>query len=139
MFNKPLTKSFLYLIGLINIAEVTINSACALGRASGISMLSLSSLTLGRVGAVVTAASYVLLHFAILTAYTAQGGAILRDFATALSPQVAGSLFAATIGGTMLFALSRLVERLNNFSVAAACIAFLAVVGTAATHADTAS
>lgn len=99
-------------------------------------MLSLGRLTLGSAGAVVTAAAYVFLHLAILTAYTAQGGSILRDAMSQLNPGLAGAIFAGGIGGFMFFAPGRVVERVNNASVIAAAITFLGVVAGAASHAD---
>lgn len=109
-------------------------------------MLSLGRLTLGRVGGIVTAGVYVLLHYAILTAYTAQGGQILdhslplldalvhalstgdghtgADLASALP----GALFASMIGIPMLLLSARSVARANNAAVGGAIAAFFAVV-----------
>lgn len=129
------------------ISEATISTACALGRPSGISLLSLGENTLGRPGAILTAISYTILHYAILTAYTAQGAAtlnhllpVLEQFVhlpiATLPPAAAPALFAAAIGIAMYALSPRTVERLNNALVAAVVATFLAVVYTAGSHTD---
>lgn len=109
-------------------------------------MLSLGRLTLGRVGGIVTAGVYVLLHYAILTAYTAQGGQILdhslplldalvhalstgdHHAGVDLASVLPGALFASMIGLPMLLLSARSVARANNAAVGAAIVAFFAVV-----------
>lgn len=109
------------------------NTACALGRASGISMLSLGALTLGRAGATLTASTYLLLHYAILTAYTAEGGAMLADLTSSLPflqrNLPSGFAFAAAIAGTMYAAPPRVLDALNSLLVFGAGASFLAVMG----------
>lgn len=130
----------------MHITEVTINTACALGRPKGVSLLSLGQLTLGRTGAIVTAAFYTLLHYAILTAYVSQGGLevgeLLSSLASAvhfplhlsLPPYAGGVTFAGFLGGAMYFLSSRRMEMINNGLVAGVLATFAAVVGGAAGH-----
>lgn len=111
-------------------------------------MLSLGELTLGKMGAILSAGSYTLLHYAILTAYTSQGGAmlveLLRDAekyanlgeAFYISPVVAGALFAGGIGGAMYALSTRAVERINNVLVGAVVATFAAVVWASGTHVE---
>eukprot|EP00178_Gracilaria_changii_P027416 TRINITY_DN876_c0_g1_i1.p1 TRINITY_DN876_c0_g1~~TRINITY_DN876_c0_g1_i1.p1 ORF type:complete len:486 (-),score=151.07 TRINITY_DN876_c0_g1_i1:160-1617(-) len=128
-------------------AELTVNSACALGRPTAVSMLSLASLTLGVPGSVVASVSYTLLHYAILTAYTAEGAsdvmALLRHAAHALhvhvavpavlsSPSLHAVAFCATIGALMLSLPPRHMQRLNNVLVAAVVVAFGALLSSPA-------
>lgn len=130
-------------------AEVSINTACSLGRPSGVSVLSLGELTLGRAGAVVTALTYTLLHYAILTAYTSQGGAMLSELlrlaesALCLStasppPALAAAVFATAIGGGMYALSAATVERINNVLVAGVVATFGLVVAAAGSHVDAA-
>lgn len=110
-------------------------------------MLSLGELTLGKAGSIVAALSYTLLHYAILTAYTSQGGAMLIELlrwaesalhtSNVLPPQaLMGTLFAVAIGGGM-YALSKgTVERINNAMVAAVIASFGLVVAAAGGHMD---
>eukprot|EP00178_Gracilaria_changii_P027417 TRINITY_DN876_c0_g1_i4.p1 TRINITY_DN876_c0_g1~~TRINITY_DN876_c0_g1_i4.p1 ORF type:complete len:461 (-),score=145.14 TRINITY_DN876_c0_g1_i4:160-1542(-) len=129
------------------ISELTVNSACALGRPTAVSMLSLASLTLGVPGSVVASVSYTLLHYAILTAYTAEGAsdvmALLRHAAHALhvhvavpavlsSPSLHAVAFCATIGALMLSLPPRHMQRLNNVLVAAVVVAFGALLSSPA-------
>lgn len=127
--------------------EVSINTACSLGRPSGVSVLSLAELTLGKAGSVISALSYTLLHYAILTAYTSQGGAMLSELLrlaesslhlpTALPPQtLAAALFAAAIGGGMYALSAATVERINNALVAGVIATFAFVVAAAGSHVD---
>ncbi len=120
------------------ISEVSVSTACSLGRPSGVSLLSLGRITLGSAGGFVTAAAYTFLHFAILTAYTAQGGTIAHEVwsllttHTSLGVESDESLmqvgFAAVLG-TTLYALSdKAVEKTNDALVVGVLAAFGAVV-----------
>lgn len=93
-----------------------------------------------------TAGVYVLLHYAILTAYTAQGGQILdhslplldalvhalstgdSHTGLGLASVLPGALFASIIGLPMLLLSAQSVARANNAAVGAAIAAFFAVV-----------
>eukprot|EP00177_Eucheuma_denticulatum_P005393 GFKZ01009812.1.p1 GENE.GFKZ01009812.1~~GFKZ01009812.1.p1 ORF type:complete len:564 (+),score=21.84 GFKZ01009812.1:220-1692(+) len=131
------------------ISEVTINTACKLGRPTGLSVLSLGELTLGRVGAILTAGSYTLLHYAILTAYTSQGGAMLaelvRDFEsfthmkeTIVPPVCMAALFAGVLGGGMYGLSAGVVERVNSALVGGVVLSFLGVLAATGGHVDVA-
>lgn len=128
-----------------NLAEVSINTACSLGRPSGVSLLSLGQLTLGKTGAIVTAASYTLLHYAILTAYTSQGGAMLNQLfqmlestlgipVSHLSPIIPAAIFASTVGGCMYALPGRAVQNINNILVVGVLTTFLSILGGAGAH-----
>lgn len=129
--------------------EVTINSACALGRARGISMLSLGALTLGPVGTLITTASYLLLHYAILTAYIAQGGTLCGELFSSLHipfpnalPHPLGLntlLFSMGLGGAMYLAPGKAIERLNITLVIGVIASFFAILVSGGTHIDVAS
>ncbi|PXF42804.1 Tyrosine-specific transport protein 1 [Gracilariopsis chorda] len=96
---------WLYMLttGLL-ISELTINTACSLGRPNAISILSLGKLTLGNFGASLTAVSYTL-----------------------------SVLFAAIIGTSMYTLSSQRVQTINNVLVAAVIASFLSVLlGSAA-------
>lgn len=123
---------------------MTINTACAVGRPSGVSILSLGNLTLGKMGAIITATSYTLLHYAILTAYTSQGTIeafnLLTTFSSSLnilltiplpsslSSFIGGTVFASVIGGAMYFLPSQTVAKLNNALVGGVLATFAAVL-----------
>lgn len=91
-------------------------------------MLSLGRLTLGPAGGIATSLCYVFLHYAILTAYTSQGGHILHSILPYISISSDGALFALAIGLPMLLAPARVVAQFNNLAVAAAALTFAAVV-----------
>lgn len=129
--------------------EVTISTACALGRASGVSMLSLGTVTLGRFGTFITTASYLLLHYAILTAYIAQGGSLFAELLASLplplphpAPEafgLNGLLFATGLGGTMYVASREAIEKLNTTLVFGVLLSFVAILVNGGTHIDIAS
>jgi tyrosine-specific transport protein len=61
------------------LAEVNAATLCELGN-GGVSLTSMSTRTLGRVGTTVSGVCYVLLHYALLVAYISRAGAfILRQ------------------------------------------------------------
>lgn len=104
-------------------------------------------MTLGRGGALITAGTYLLLHYAILTAYTAQGGAMLGELmsdleqgmglpAKSIWPLALAAGFALTIGGGMYSLSTRTVEKVNNVLVAGVVISFLTVVSQTVGHID---
>lgn len=120
------------------ITELSLSAVCSLGRPSGVSILSLGRITLGPVGGAATAVVYTFLHYAILTAYTAQGGAVLGELYTQLLhapalPAVApASLFALGIGGSLLVLPDPAVEALNNVLVGGVALSFVGVMASLA-------
>lgn len=118
------------------------STACSLGRPSGVSLLSLGRITLGEAGGLVTAGAYTLLHYAILTAYTAEGGSVLHELfvmAGQLPPDTPGVVltasqvgFALALGGTLWALSDSAIDRANNVLVAAVVLAFGAVVASLA-------
>lgn len=130
-FFLPVRDSYEFVI------EVTINTACALGRPAGVSLLSLGRITLGKAGSVVTAASYTLLHYAILTAYTAQGGAVVAELLPPLAQLPSWgppALFAGLLGAALYALPQRAVEQANNTLVLGVIGSFAAVVAAGGAH-----
>lgn len=106
------------------IAEVNMNTMCALGR-NAVSIKSMADDTLGVVGSRVTSLTYVFIHCCLLIAYMLQGGALLLELLPAGTlPAAAGApLFAGLAGGSLLFASSKTIDRVNSLLV-------VGVVGT---------
>lgn len=129
---------FMTLSGLL-IAEKTLNQIVRTGR-PGLGLLDLYRSTLGTGGTIVGTAAYFFLHYAMMVAYLAQGGhnvqAIFGGTALAdgtIPPQV---IFAAVIGGTLLWMKPTVVEQVNNVMVLAVGVTFLGIVGIGAQSAD---
>lgn len=61
------------------LAEVNAATLCELGN-GGVSLTSMSTRTLGRVGTTVSGLCYVLLHYALLVAYISRAGAHYAPF-----------------------------------------------------------
>ncbi|GAB0489102.1 hypothetical protein MMPV_000318 [Pyropia vietnamensis] len=118
------------------LAETAVNTQCALGRPSAVSILSMARATLGDGGAAVTSVAYGLLHVAILTAFTAQGGTILSELVGEWGlPAWAGApVFSTALGAFLFFASDGLVAQVNNSLVVATVVLFLALVGATAGH-----
>lgn len=121
------------------LAETAVNTQCALGRPSAVSILSMARATLGDAGAAVTSVAYGLLHVAILTAFTAQGGTILTELFGAggrggggLPVWSGAPVFSAALGAFLFFASDGLVARVNNALVVATVALFLALVAATA-------
>ncbi|OSX80505.1 hypothetical protein BU14_0051s0025 [Porphyra umbilicalis] len=120
------------------LAETAVNTQCALGRPSAVSILSMARATLGDAGGAATAAAYGLLHVAILTAFTAQGGTIVAEQAAAALgtggwPDAAGApAFAGALGAFLYAASDGLVAAVNNVLVAATVATFVGLVAATA-------
>jgi len=128
---SSLIAAWLYMLvsGLL-LAEVSLHTMCTLGR-SGISILSMAELTLGKAGAGVASAVYVFLHYALLVAYMGQGGNVLAEQIG--SPTWFGTvLFSAVVGGSLFIFPSRAVDQANVALVALTVFTFCSLVlGTA--------
>lgn len=105
-----------------------------MGRSSGVSMLSLGRETLGTLGASITTATYLLLHYAILTAYVSEGSTLVSDLFPNL-PTIASAAVFTSLLGIPLYALpGRLVDATNNALVILAAITFATLLFFAAPH-----
>eukprot|EP00303_Exanthemachrysis_gayraliae_P002006 CAMPEP_0206017124 /NCGR_PEP_ID=MMETSP1464-20131121/24317_1 /ASSEMBLY_ACC=CAM_ASM_001124 /TAXON_ID=119497 /ORGANISM="Exanthemachrysis gayraliae, Strain RCC1523" /LENGTH=483 /DNA_ID=CAMNT_0053390955 /DNA_START=23 /DNA_END=1474 /DNA_ORIENTATION=+ len=116
---------FMCVSGLL-IAEVTVNTICALQR-PGLGLLATSEQVLGRAGSRVAGGAYVFIHYALLVAYCAQGGAnavsLLGDLpgvggaveALAGERQVFGpALFSLLLGGLIGLGDASFLENVNS-------------------------
>ena len=112
------------------LAEVNVNTLCALER-KAVSLDSMAEETLGVVGARVSGATYIFIHYALLIAYMLQGGMLLLEYlaslpvdVAALPPAAGPPLFAALAGGAVFVGSEQQVELGNNIlfgGVLAAC------------------
>lgn len=120
------------------IAEVNINTMCALGR-NAVSIKSMAVGTLGVAGSRVASVTYVFIHCCLLVAYMLQGGALLVEFLPdGTLPDAAGApLFAGLGGGSLLFASSKTVDRVNSVLVAGVVGTFGALLALGAPQVHT--
>lgn len=123
------------------LAEVAVNTQCALGRPTAVSILSMARATLGDRGAAVTSGAYVLKYAAVLVAYVAQGGTIVAETTArlpwgggGLPAWAAGPAFAASMGAFLWAAPDALVAAVNNWLVAATVALFVGLVVATAGH-----
>lgn len=125
-------------VSALLLAELSLSAVCSLGRPSGVSILSLGRITLGPVGGSLTALVYAFLHYAILTAYTAQGGAVLGELCTqllhlpALPAVWPASVFALAVGGALFALPDAAAETGNSLLVGGVALAFLWVMSSLA-------
>ena len=109
------------------IAEVAMNL-----KDQGAGILASAEATIGAGGARVAGAAYLFIHYALLVAYCAQGGAVLSPLAAGFGPVA----FAALFGGALFALPPRTVEAANNAAVAVVVASFLGLLGSAAGAAD---
>lgn len=131
------------------IAEATVNEVCAAGTA-GLGLLATSERVLGKAGARLAGAAYLLIHYALLTAYCAEGGdnllALAGSAAGALGlpapPQLPAAaeaaLFAGVFGGGIALADGALLEAANSALVLLVVASFGALVLAGAPGVDVA-
>ncbi|KAK9835560.1 hypothetical protein WJX74_002929 [Apatococcus lobatus] len=116
------------LTGLL-IAEVSVNTMCQLGRGST-SIKTMAERTLGKAGANVTSASYIFLHYAMLSAYTARGGEIVGDW-THLPKAAMSIVFVGSLGLLCYKASPKLLDNFNSTLVIAILVCFGALLVSA--------
>ncbi|GAB0490179.1 hypothetical protein MMPV_001411 [Pyropia vietnamensis] len=123
------------------LAETAVNTQCALGRPSAVSILSMARATLGDAGAAATSAAYALKHLSVLTAYMAQGGTILAEAASRalggsglVTPAVGAPIFAVTLGAALYWASDATVAAVNNALVVGTIACFGGLVATTSSH-----
>lgn len=114
---------FSILTGLC-VAEVAINTMCELGTGSGVSLGSMARRTLGDLGAVAVALTYILLHYTLLVAYTAKAGETLSSLSS-IDTSISSLLFAFSIGGLCYVSSPKQLDAANGVLVAGVIGAFL--------------
>jgi tyrosine-specific transport protein len=132
---------FYMLISGLLIAELSINRMGETGR-YGVGLLDLYKSNLGEKLGWVGSGAYFFLHYAVMVAYMAQGGAnlgsILQHFGvdTMSVHGLDQALFAAAVGGSVYFMRPNLVEKINNLLVAGVIASFLGIIAIGAQSAD---
>jgi len=118
-------------VSALLIAEVNVNTLCALDRSS-VSMSSMARETVGDVGAAAASLAYAFIHYALLIAYMLEGGKLLAELVPVLGtlPLVSPTLtFAALGGGALVASTERTIEGANNALFAGVVASFVALVG----------
>jgi tyrosine-specific transport protein len=112
-------------------AEVALNTMRLVGRPSS-GLLVMVENTLGKVGARIAGGAYLFLSYALLVAYVAQGGDILKSalekvwgIQNVLPAWVGTTAFTLLFGGIMYFGRDKFVEKLNSAFVAIVIASFL--------------
>ncbi len=130
--------TYMTMSGLL-IAELSINRLGQSGK-PGQGMLDLYQDSLGENLSKVGSFAYFGLHYCLLVAYIAQGGANLDAFfgfdAMGLPSGVPQLLFATTIGLGLYVADTAAIETANNVFVSLLAVAFLGIIGLGASTAD---
>ncbi|EIE25275.1 aromatic amino acid permease [Coccomyxa subellipsoidea C-169] len=104
---------------------------CELGQ-GGVSITSIAQATLGRTGARVTSAAYLLLHYSLLVAYTAKSGDLCKDLlgGSAGTPALLWSIpFCGTLAAGCYFLKARDLDRGNGILLAAVLLSFMGLLG----------
>jgi tyrosine-specific transport protein len=125
------------------IAELTLNRLGTTGR-PGIGLLELYKGSLGQPLAQVGSAAYFFLHYAMMVAYIAQGGANVDSLFNYFGlqqlvqsiPGIGSLAFASACGIALYAASSAWIEKVNNLLVVGVAATFLAIVGIGAGTAD---
>ncbi|MBD2358059.1 tyrosine transporter [Tolypothrix sp. FACHB-123] len=122
------------LVSGLLIAEASVNTMRLAGRPS-VGMLAMIENTLGLIGARVAGGTYLFLHYALLVAYTTQGGEILGNaianllgVENAVPAWVGTTVFTLVFGGIMYFGRDKFVEKLNSVFVAIVLASFLGLL-----------
>lgn len=133
---------FYMLISGLLIAELSINRMGETGR-YGVGLLDLYKSNLGERMGWIGSAAYFFLHYAVMVAYMAQGGAnlglILQNFGIENLSTIHGldqTLFAITVGGIVYGLKPGLVEKINNILVVGVIATFIGIIGLGAGSAD---
>lgn len=122
------------LVSGLLIAEATLNTMRLAGRPS-VGMLAMIENTLGFVGARIAGGTYLFLHYALLVAYTAQGGEILGSaianllgVQNAIPAWMGTTVFTLLFGGIMYFGRDKFIEKLNSVFVAIVLASFVGLL-----------
>ncbi|MBW4561057.1 MAG: tyrosine transporter [Mojavia pulchra JT2-VF2] len=126
------------LVSGLLIAEATVNTMRVTGSPS-VGMLAMIENTLGSVGGRIASATYLFLNYALLVAYTTQGGEILvsaiakvAGIQNAVPAWVGTTVFTLLFGGIMYLGRERFVQKLNSAFVAIVLLSFLGLLLLAA-------
>jgi tyrosine-specific transport protein len=126
---------YMTMSGLL-IAELTLNRMGRTGR-PGVGLLDLYDANLGQPWSMLGSAAYFFLHYAVMTAYVAQGGVNINNlFSTGLPDGVGPLSFAAIVGASIYLAKPSWMEQANNVMVAGVAASFLGIVAMGATTMD---
>lgn len=129
---------YMTMSGLL-IAELSINRLGQSGK-PGQGMLDLYEDSLGNKFSKIGSFAYFGLHYCLLVAYIAQGGANLNTFfgfdAMGLPAGFPQAAFAATIGAGLYAAKPAAIQAANNVFVSVLAVVFLGIIGLGASTAD---
>ena len=126
---------FSILTGLL-VAEVCVNTLCELGSGSGVSIGSMAQRTLGAAGSNTVRATYLLLHYTLLVAYTAKAGSTLSSLIDTDGSVATSVLFTVIIGGLCAAASPKQLDSANTALVLGVVGSFLFLVANVAQSLD---
>ncbi|CAE8626824.1 unnamed protein product [Polarella glacialis] len=114
------------------IAEVALADMASSGK-QATSLQSMASRTIGPIGAFVSSASFVIVHFGLLVAYISKGGELLAEVFGGASAAAPGPVLFAAVFGGLVFATkgSDTLELLNNAFAAVVLVSFFLLVSLA--------
>jgi len=110
-------------VAALLVAETSTAVICQTGRAD-LGFLATVSRLLGPRFGQAAGVVYAFLHYALLVAYSSQGGALLFG----ADPAVGAAVFSAVVGGTVAFGPSDVVDGANDALVGVVVISFAALV-----------
>ena len=113
-------------VAALLVAETSVGVVCATGRVDLGFLATVRSLCGPRVGSVAGAA-YAFIHYALLVAYAAQGGALLAG-AVGADPALGAVAFSGVLGGTVAFGSGDVVDAVNNAFVVVVVASFAALL-----------
>lgn len=125
---------FMSISGLL-IAETTTSAICDTKR-PGLGLLATTSEALGPKAAGAAGLAYAFIHYALLVAYMAQGGALLLEAGGMASSPFGALLFVAVFGSIVALGPPRFVELINSALVGVVVISFVALACLALPEAD---
>lgn len=129
---------YMVISGLL-IAELSINRIGETGRL-GLGLLDLYKNVLGNTGNVIGSSAYFFLHYAMMVAYIAQGGANFNNMLSGSLPDGSGQiLFAGIMASSLYFLKPTTIEKINNALVATLGIAFGGILYIGSQSADVSS
>ena len=111
-----------------------LSTVCELG-AGGVSIFTMAERTLGSWGSRVAGAAYLLIHYALLIAYTSRSGEILST-ATGVGQLECSALFAISLGVLCFGSGTRQLDAVNSLLLAGVVMSFGALVVTALPQVD---
>ncbi|XP_038978184.1 tyrosine-specific transport protein-like isoform X1 [Phoenix dactylifera] len=119
---------YMVVTGLL-IAEVNVNTMCELG-SGGVSLVSMATRTLGKLGVQTACLSYIFIHYALLVAYVARSSEILTN-SFGIPLWESATLFSLVFGGICYFGSQRVIGAINGCLVFGIIVSFTFLVGVA--------